>query len=125
MVSGVSHKRPTASNRRCARQTEPKVLEVNVPVEKDDHVDVNNDYVDDDVGMEDDNVDNDIDVEADLMEDDIVHRLGRDECVLHPDMLYETIGRMLQVLDGQSLGSTSTRTEHQVYCCKRRRMDRA
>ncbi|GMP92212.1 hypothetical protein CsSME_00042528 [Camellia sinensis var. sinensis] len=54
-----------------------------------------------------------------------VHRLGRDECVLHPDMLYETIGRMLQVLDGQSLGSTSTRTEHQVYCCKRRRMDRA
>ncbi|GMP52446.1 hypothetical protein CsSME_00018255 [Camellia sinensis var. sinensis] len=53
-----------------------------------------------------------------------VHRLDRDECVLHSDMLYETIGRMLQVLDGQSLGSTSTRAEHQVYYRKRRRMDR-
>ncbi|XP_028052642.1 protein MAIN-LIKE 1-like [Camellia sinensis] len=53
-----------------------------------------------------------------------VHRLGRDECVLHSNMLYETIGRILQVLYGQSLGSTSTRTEHQVYYRKRRRMDR-
>ncbi|THG18791.1 hypothetical protein TEA_010235 [Camellia sinensis var. sinensis] len=44
-----------------------------------------------------------------------VHRLGRDECVLHPDMLYETIGRMLQVLDGRGVGSTSTCTKHQVY----------
>ncbi|CAL5428042.1 unnamed protein product [Camellia sinensis] len=345
MVSGVSRKRPTASNRRRAKQTEPKPMEVNVPTEKDDHVDVNNDYVDDDIGVEDDDVDNDIGVEADLMEDDVgvddeniepvpgapedpsllisfrnhvaatvwkkkergplkclnrsrklaewpwmsptvqnvrwrhlveqsglsvlidhtyrhgnrvaisafierwhpetntfhmpngemtitlddvrtilcipvtgmalscpkltrykaaelvnatvgvpvndaftelvqsrgqsvklecesllailigctlfadksgtrvpvaylhmltdidavssyacndaafnvgaaVHRLGHDECDLHPDMLYETIGRMLQVLDGQSLGSTSTRTEHQVYYRKRRRMDR-
>ncbi|GMP86164.1 hypothetical protein CsSME_00039046 [Camellia sinensis var. sinensis] len=55
---------------------------------------------------------------------DAVHRLGHDKCVLHPDMLYETIGRMLQVFDGQSLGSTSIRTEHQVYYRKRRRMDR-
>ncbi|THF94181.1 hypothetical protein TEA_004444 [Camellia sinensis var. sinensis] len=103
-----------ASNRRRARQTEPEPVEVNVPVEEDDHVDVNNDYVGDDIGVEDDDVDNDIVVEAGLMEDDVVHRLGRDECVLHPYMLYEIIGRMLQVLDGQSLGSTSTRTEHQV-----------
>ncbi|GMP42384.1 hypothetical protein CsSME_00012155 [Camellia sinensis var. sinensis] len=53
-----------------------------------------------------------------------VHRFGRDECVFHPDMLHETIGRILQVLDGQSLGSTSTRTEHQVYYRKHRRIDR-
>ncbi|KAI7982697.1 hypothetical protein LOK49_LG15G02643 [Camellia lanceoleosa] len=39
--------------------------------EEDDHVDVNNDYVDDDVGVEDDDVDNDIGVEIDLMEDDV------------------------------------------------------
>ncbi|KAI8023099.1 hypothetical protein LOK49_LG03G02315 [Camellia lanceoleosa] len=71
MVSGVSRKRPTASNRRRARQTEPEPLEVNVPVEEDDHVDTNNDYVDDDIGVENDDVDNDISVEADLMEDDV------------------------------------------------------
>ncbi|CAL5372778.1 unnamed protein product [Camellia sinensis] len=71
MVSGVSRKRPTASNRRRGRQTEPEPVEVNVPVEKDDHVDANNDYVDDDIGVEDDDVNNDIGVEGDLMEDDI------------------------------------------------------
>ncbi|XP_028066235.1 protein MAIN-LIKE 1-like [Camellia sinensis] len=71
MVSGVSRKRPTASNRRRARQTEPEPVEVNVPVEEDDHVDANNDYVDDDIGVEDDDIDNDISVEADLMEDDV------------------------------------------------------
>ncbi|XP_028075132.1 protein MAIN-LIKE 1-like [Camellia sinensis] len=71
MVSGVSRKRPTASNRRRARQTEPEPVEVNVPVEEDDHVDANNDYVDDDIGVEDDDVDNDIGVEGDLMEDDV------------------------------------------------------
>ncbi|XP_028125315.1 protein MAIN-LIKE 2-like [Camellia sinensis] len=52
-----------------------------------------------------------------------IHSLGHDQCVLHPDMLYETIGRMLQVLDGPSLGSISTHTEHQVYYYKRHRMD--
>ncbi|CAL5438499.1 unnamed protein product [Camellia sinensis] len=36
-----------------------------------------------------------------------IHRLGRDECVLQPNMLYETIGRILQVLDGQSRKSTT------------------
>ncbi|GMP24714.1 hypothetical protein CsSME_00001888 [Camellia sinensis var. sinensis] len=123
MVCGVSRKRPTASNRRCARQTEPEALEVNASVEEDDHGNANNDYVDDNVGVEDDNVDNDIGVEADLMEDDVVHRLSCDERVLHPDMLYETIGRMLQVLDGHSVGSTLTRTEYQVYYRKRCRMD--
>ncbi|GMP39521.1 hypothetical protein CsSME_00010322 [Camellia sinensis var. sinensis] len=51
------------------------------------------------------------------------HRLSRDECVLHPDMLYETIGRMLQVLDGQSGRSTSTHTQHQVYYHKCHKMD--
>ncbi|KAI8027205.1 hypothetical protein LOK49_LG02G01118 [Camellia lanceoleosa] len=71
MVSGVSRKRPIASNRRRARQTKSEALEVNVPVEEDDHVDVNNDYVDDDVSVEDDDVDNDIGVEADLIEDDV------------------------------------------------------
>ncbi|XP_028054145.1 protein MAIN-LIKE 1-like [Camellia sinensis] len=71
MVSGVSCKRPTASNKRRAKQTEPEPMEVNVPVEEDDHVDANNDYVDDDIGVEDDDVDNDIGVEADLMEDDV------------------------------------------------------
>ncbi|CAL5414210.1 unnamed protein product [Camellia sinensis] len=71
MVSGVSRKRPTASNRRRARKTEPEPVEVNVPVEEDDHVDANNDYVDDDIGVEDDDADNDISVEADLMEDDV------------------------------------------------------
>ncbi|CAL5431489.1 unnamed protein product [Camellia sinensis] len=71
MVNGVSRKRRTASNRSCAKQTEPEALEVNVPMKEDDHVDVNNDYVDDDVGVEDDDVDNDISVEADLMEDDV------------------------------------------------------
>ncbi|XP_028091031.1 protein MAIN-LIKE 1-like [Camellia sinensis] len=71
MVSGVSRKRPTTSNRRCARQTEPEPVEVNVPVEDDDHMDANNDYVDDDIGVEDDDVDNDIGEEADLMEDDV------------------------------------------------------
>ncbi|GMP73016.1 hypothetical protein CsSME_00030880 [Camellia sinensis var. sinensis] len=54
----------------------------------------------------------------------VVHCLGRDECALHLDMLYESIGRMLQVLDGQSLRSTSTRTEHQIYYRKRHMMDR-
>ncbi|GMP54609.1 hypothetical protein CsSME_00019717 [Camellia sinensis var. sinensis] len=44
--------------------------------------------------------------------------------VLHPDILYETIGRMLQVLDGQSWRSTSICTEHKVYYCKRHRIDR-
>ncbi|XP_028065353.1 protein MAIN-LIKE 1-like [Camellia sinensis] len=71
IVSGVSCKRPTASNRRCARKTEPEPVEVNVPIEKDDHVDVNNDYVDNDIGVEDDDVNNDISVEADLIEDDV------------------------------------------------------
>ncbi|XP_028060526.1 protein MAIN-LIKE 1-like [Camellia sinensis] len=71
MVSGVSRKRPMASNRRRARQIEPEPVEVNVPVEEDDHVDANNDYVDDDIGVEDDDVDNDIGVEANLMEDDV------------------------------------------------------
>ncbi|CAL5356741.1 unnamed protein product [Camellia sinensis] len=71
MVNGVSRKRPMTSNRSCAKQTELEALEVNVPVKEDDHVDVNNDYVDDDVGVEDDDVDNDISVEADLMEDDV------------------------------------------------------
>ncbi|XP_028077224.1 protein MAIN-LIKE 1-like [Camellia sinensis] len=71
MVSGVSRKRPTTSNRRCARQTKPEALEVNVSMGEDDHVNVNNDYVNDDIGVEDDDVDNDISVEADLMEDDI------------------------------------------------------
>ncbi|CAL5425473.1 unnamed protein product [Camellia sinensis] len=71
MVSGVSRKRPTASNRRRARQTEPEPVEVNVPMEEDDHMDANNDYVDDDIGVEDDDVDNDIGVESDLMEDDV------------------------------------------------------
>ncbi|KAI8032779.1 Pentatricopeptide repeat-containing protein [Camellia lanceoleosa] len=69
--SGVSHKRPAASNRRRARQTEPEPVEVNVPVEEDDHVDANNDYVDDDIVVKDDDVDNDIGVGADLIEDDI------------------------------------------------------
>lgn len=69
--SGISRKRPTTSNKRHARQTELEALEVNVPVEKDDHVDVDNDYVDDDVSVEDDDVDNDIGVEADLMDDDV------------------------------------------------------
>ncbi|KAI8031805.1 hypothetical protein LOK49_LG01G00074 [Camellia lanceoleosa] len=71
LVSGVSRKRPKASNRRRARQTEPELVEVNAPVEEDDHMDVNNDYVDDDIGVEDDNVDNDIGVETNLMEDNI------------------------------------------------------
>ncbi|XP_028105765.1 protein MAIN-LIKE 1-like, partial [Camellia sinensis] len=71
MVSGVSRKGSIASNRRRARQTEPEPVEVNVPMEEDDHVDANNDYVDDDIGVEDDDVDNDIVVEADLMEDDV------------------------------------------------------
>ncbi|CAL5360616.1 unnamed protein product [Camellia sinensis] len=71
MVSGVSRKRPTTSNRRRGRQTEPEPVEMNAPVEEDDHVDANNDNVDDDIGVEDDDVDNDIGVEADLMEDDI------------------------------------------------------
>ncbi|XP_028090313.1 protein MAIN-LIKE 1-like [Camellia sinensis] len=71
MVSGVSRKRPTASNRRHARQTEPEPVEVNVPVEEDDDMNVNNDYVDDDIGVENDDVDNDIGVEADLTKDDV------------------------------------------------------
>ena len=71
MVSDVSRKRQTASNRRRARKTEPEPVEVNVLVEEDDHVDANNDYVDDEIGVEDDDVDNDISVEADLMEDDV------------------------------------------------------
>ncbi|XP_028071598.1 uncharacterized protein LOC114273961 [Camellia sinensis] len=71
MVSGVSHKRPTTSNRRRARQVEPETLEVNVPGEEDDHVDVNNDYANDDVGVKDDDADNDVDIEADLMEDNV------------------------------------------------------
>ncbi|XP_028119491.1 protein MAIN-LIKE 1-like [Camellia sinensis] len=71
MVSGVSRKRPTASNRRRGRQTEPEPVEVNAPVEEDDHVDANNDNVDDDIGLEDDDVNNDIGVEADLIEDDV------------------------------------------------------
>ena len=71
MVSGVSRKRPTTSNRRRARQIEPEPVDMNVPVEEDDHVDANNDYVDDDIGVEDDDIDYDISVEADLMEDDV------------------------------------------------------
>ncbi|CAL5356458.1 protein MAIN-LIKE 1-like [Camellia sinensis] len=71
MVNDVSRKRPTTSNRRRARQTKPEPVEVNVPVEEDDQVDANNDYVDDDIGVEDDDVDNDIGVKADLMEDDV------------------------------------------------------
>ncbi|XP_028101835.1 protein MAIN-LIKE 1-like [Camellia sinensis] len=71
MVSGVSRKRPTASNRRRARQTEPEPVEVNVPVGEDGHVDANNDYADDVIGVEDDRVDNDIGIEADLMEDNV------------------------------------------------------
>ena len=71
MISGVSPKRPTASNRRHAKLTYPGALEVYVSVEEDDHVDANNDYVDDDIGVEDDDVNNDFGVEGDLMEDDI------------------------------------------------------
>ncbi|GMP29375.1 hypothetical protein CsSME_00004507 [Camellia sinensis var. sinensis] len=57
--------------KRRARQTEPELVEVNVPVEDDDHMGANNDYVDDDIGVEDDDVDNDIGEEVDLMEDDV------------------------------------------------------
>ncbi|CAL5381769.1 unnamed protein product [Camellia sinensis] len=71
MVSDVSRKRPTTSNRRRDRKTELETLEVNVLVKEDDYVDVNNDYVDDDVGVEDDDLDNDIGVEVDLMKDDV------------------------------------------------------
>ncbi|KAI8019396.1 hypothetical protein LOK49_LG04G01942 [Camellia lanceoleosa] len=91
MVSGVSRKRSTASNKRRARQTEPEPVEVNVPVEEDDHVDANNDYVDDDIGVEDDDVDNDISFAKLSMYANIWHLEMDDDDVADVDQAEEVL----------------------------------